>query len=115
MPLVIRSVKGSKLTSAEMDGNFTYLEDLTDPKAPAAFTSRALTNADDGSSLVCASAQVATVNTGLVAGFGCAFKGVVTFSGSATVTDVRATGSANPWCSLVQTAANVYDVVGTKA
>ena len=85
------------------------------PKAPATFTARALTNADDGTTFVCASAQVATVNTGLVSGFGCAFKGAVTFVGSATVTDVRTTGSANPWCSLVQTAANGYDVVGTKA
>jgi hypothetical protein len=84
-------------------------------KAPAAFTSRALTNADDGTSLICASAQVATVNTGLVSGFGCAFKGAVTFAGTATVTDVRTTGSATPWCSLVQTGANTYDAVGTKA
>lgn len=85
------------------------------PKAPAAFTSRALTNADDGTSLICGSAQVATVNTGLVSGFGCAFKGAVTFAGTATVTDVRTTGSATPWCSLVQTGANTYDAVGTKA
>jgi hypothetical protein len=85
------------------------------PKAPAAFTARALTNADDGTSLVCASSQVATVNTGLVSGFGCAFKGVVTFNGSATVTDVRTTGGASPWCSLIQTTVNTYDVVGTKA
>ena len=85
------------------------------PKAPATFTARALTNADDGANLICASAQIATVNTGLVSGFGCAFKGTVTFVGSDTVTDVRTTGSANPWCSLVQTAANGYDVVGTKA
>jgi hypothetical protein len=85
------------------------------PKAPAAFTSRALTNADDGTSLICASAQVATVNTGLVSGFGCAFKGAVTFAGTATVTDVRTTGSATPWCSLVQTGTNTYDAVGTKA
>lgn len=85
------------------------------PKAPAAFTSRVLTNADDGTTLICASAQVATVNTGLVSGFGCAFKGAVSFAGTATVTDVRTTGSATPWCSLVQTGANSYDVVGTKA
>lgn len=85
------------------------------PKAPAAFTSRVLTNADDGTTLICASARVATVNTGLVSGFGCAFKGAVTFAGTATVTDVRTTGSATPWCSLVQTGANTYDAVGTKA
>jgi len=82
---------------------------------PSAFTSRTLTSADNGATLVCASAQVATVNTGLPTGFGVAFKGVITFNGTATVTDVRTTGAANPWCSLVQTGTNTYDVVGSKA
>lgn len=81
----------------------------------ASFTSRELTNDDDGYSLLCATAQVATVNTGLQVNFGCAFKGTITFDGTATVTDVRATGATNPWCSLIRTGADTYDVVGTKA
>lgn len=85
--------------------------------APYAFTSRALADTDNGMTRVCASAQAATVNAGLPAGFGCAFKGAISFvAGSGvTITDVRTTGAANPWCALVQTAADTYDVVGTKA
>lgn len=83
--------------------------------APAAFTSRTLTDADYGKVLVCATAQTATVNTGLVAGFGCSFKGAISFTGTATVTDVRTTGAANPWCELICTGTNTYDVVGGKA
>jgi len=83
--------------------------------SPYAFTFRALTDADNGQTLVCASAQVATVNTGLPVGFGVAFKGVITFTGSATVTDVRTTGATNPWAALTQTGVDTYDVVGSKA
>ncbi len=82
--------------------------------SPYAFTSRALTDSDNGQTRVCASAQVATVNTGLPNGFGCAFKGAISFDGTATVTDVRTTGATNPWCGLVNTGTNNYDVVGTK-
>jgi hypothetical protein len=82
---------------------------------PSAFTSRALTDADNGATLVCGSAQTATVNTGRVSGFGCAFKGAISFTGTATVTDVRTTGAANPWCALVQTGTDTYDAVGSKA
>lgn len=88
---------------------------VTGAGIPSAFTSRALTNADDGDTLICASAQTATVNTGLSSGFGCAFKGAISFTGSATVTDVRTTGAANPWCALVQTGTDTYDAVGGKA
>ena len=83
--------------------------------APAAFTSRALTDADNDKTLVCGSAQTATVNTGLDSGFGCAFKGAISFDGTATVTDVRTTGATNPWCALVNTGSDTYDVVGGKA
>lgn len=86
----------------------------TGPGVPSNFTSRSLNSADDGANLICATAQVATVNTGLPAGFGCAFKGIVTFAGTATVTDVRTTGATDPWCGLTQTGINTYDVVGSK-
>jgi hypothetical protein len=81
----------------------------------AAFTSRTLTNDDDGWNLICGSAQVATVNTGLQVNFGCAFKGIITFAGSATVNDVRTTGATNPWCAVVNIGSDTYDSVGTKA
>jgi len=81
-----------------------------------AFTTRALAASDNGATLICSSAQTATVGAGLGAGFGCAFKGAVSFTGSgATVNDVRTTGAANPWCSLVQTGTDTYDIVGGKA
>lgn len=85
--------------------------------APAAFTTRALTSADNGAVLVCGSSQTATVPPGMATGFGCAFKGTSVFTSGqgVTVTDVRTTGATNPWCALVQTAADVYDIVGTKA
>lgn len=82
---------------------------------PFAFTSRALTDSDNGDNLICSTSQTATVNTGLISGFGCAFKGAISFNGTATVTDVRTTGASNPWCALMQTGANTYDVVGSKA
>jgi hypothetical protein len=93
----------------------TKADTALQPTVPTAFTSRALTNADDGVSLICSTAQVATVNTGLVASFGCSFKGIITFNGTATISDLRTTGSANPWCSLVKIATDTYDVLGTKA
>lgn len=83
--------------------------------AASAFTSRALTTADNGAPLVCGGSQTATVNTGLGAGFGCSFKGTIAFSGTATVNDVRVSGAANPWCALVQTGTDAYDAVGSKA
>lgn len=82
---------------------------------PSSFTSRALTDLDNTNILICATAQVATVNTGLVSGFGCSFKGAVSFAGTATVTDVRTTGATNPWCALIQTGTNTYDCVGGTA
>jgi hypothetical protein len=76
---------------------------------------RTLNNSDNGKNLICTGSLTFTVNTGLMSGFGCCFKGTVAFTGTATVTDVRTTGSTNPWCALCQTGANTYDVVGAKA
>lgn len=85
--------------------------------APYAFTTRALAQTDNGMVLVCASPQTATVNASMPVGFGVAFKGAISFTAGSgvTITDVRTSGATNPWCALVQTAANTYDVVGTKA
>ena len=104
---------GQKLTPDAAEA--TGLKWVPPSPAPSAFTSRVLTNADDGATLVCGSAQTATVNTGLWSGFGCAIKGSISFDGTATVTDVRTSGAANPWCALVQTGTDTYDAVGGKA
>ena len=86
---------------------------------PTAFTTRSLANTDNGKNLICGSAQVATVPVGLASGFGCAFKGIITFTapstGVAAVTDVRTTGATDPWCALMATGSDTYDCVGTKA
>lgn len=76
---------------------------------------RTLTNADNAKNLICTGSRTFTVNTGLVAGFGCSFKGTVAFAGTATITDVRTTGAANPWCALCATGTDTYDIVGSKA
>lgn len=84
--------------------------------APSAESAgRALTAADNGKNLICTGSLTFTVNTGLPGFFGCAFKGTVAFNGTATVSDVRTTGATNPWCSLVRTGVDTYDIVGSKA
>lgn len=85
--------------------------------APAAFTSRALTDSDNGAVLTNAGAQTATVDTGLEVGFGCVFNGagVISFDGTATTTDERVAGATNPNCVLLQTGTDTYKVVGSKA
>lgn len=84
--------------------------------SPYAFTSRVLVETDNGQTRVCASAQVATVNAGMPVGFGVAFKGPIscTAGSGVTITDVRTSGAANPWCALTQTGVDIYDVVGGK-
>lgn len=84
--------------------------------APSSFTTRSLTSKDDGDVLICATSQTATVPAGLFAGFGCAFRGAVSFTADAgvTLTDLRQSGATTPWCALVNTDTNVYDIVGTK-
>jgi hypothetical protein len=83
---------------------------------PSAFTTRTLVSGDNGKVLICASAQTATVNSGLTSGFGVSAKGLVTFTAGSgvTVNDIRTTGAANPWCSLTNIGSEIYDVVGSK-
>lgn len=85
--------------------------------SPHAFTTRALTAADNGMVLTCATSQTATVNSGLAAGFGVAVKGTISFTAGSgvTITDLRSTGSSSPWCALTQTATDAYDLLGNKA
>lgn len=85
--------------------------------APSAFTARTLTDADNGKVFTVATAQAATVNTGLIAGFGCTFvgAGALTTAGTATVTDYRTSGATNPACSILQIGTDTYGVYGSKA
>lgn len=73
--------------------------------------------ADDGKIWPTPVNCVVTVNTGLPTGFGQGFSGagVVSFAGTATVTDKRTTGATNPVCSLVNIGTNTYEIWGTKA
>jgi hypothetical protein len=79
--------------------------------------SRDLVTADDGHTLICTSNPTFMVKTSLRPDFGVAAKGACTFTAgtSVTVTDVRMTGAIDPWCALVCTGTNTYDVVGGKA
>ena len=74
-------------------------------------------DADDGKIWPTPVNCAVTVNTGLIAGFGQGFTGagVVSFTGTATVTDKRTPGAANPVCSLVNIGTNTYEAWGTKA
>ena len=89
---------------------------------PQAFFSRSLQGVDDGKLLLCATPQVAAVNRDIGEGFGCSFKGSISFTtptdgsgNAAVVNDVRTAGAVNPWCALVCIARDVYDVIGSKA
>lgn len=82
--------------------------------APEAFD-RTLTDVDSTGQSTCVGTRVFTLDIGRMGGFTRSFKGTCSFIGTAAITDVRTTGSANPWCSLVQTGVDTYDVVGSKA
>ena len=75
-------------------------------------TGRALTAEDNGTTFVCSSTPAFSAPVGLQVGFTAKFKGACTFTGD-NITDVRTTGATNPWCDLVQTGTDTYDVVGT--
>lgn len=97
-----------------------FSDDAKEPVTTVGTTgNQTLTSAQNNQVIPTSTASVITVNTGLLpaGGFGCAFvgAGVVTFAGSATVTDKRTTGATNPACSLVPTGTDVYSVIGSKA
>lgn len=70
--------------------------------------------ADNGQTLILPVTQVLTIDIGLPVGFGCAIKGDFTYAGTATVTDERDAGALYPWCAIVQTGTDTYDLVGSK-
>ena len=96
---------------------------LNDTKAPRGGPGAALgatytaIEADDGKIWPTPVNCAVTVNTGLPAGFGQGFSGagVVSSTGTATITDKRTAGAANPVCSLVNIGTNTYEIWGTKA
>lgn len=83
-------------------------QDVYDPP----FVSRALTKDDNGKTLLCLTAQVATVNKDLPKDFGCAFSGPVSFTGTATVGEKRTAGDADPVCALLYVGVDSYKAVG---
>jgi len=74
-------------------------------------------DADDGRVLLTPVTCTVTVNTGLVAGFSQIYvgAGVVSFDGTATVTDKRTTGATDPCCGLLCIGVDTYEVRGSKA
>ena len=95
--------------------NGAWSEVTSGSPPPAAITAgTTLSSAHNGAVLVLASTQLITINTGLPSGFGCSIKGAFTYGGTATVTDARYSGSSYPWCSLVNTGTDTYDLVGGK-
>jgi hypothetical protein len=75
-----------------------------------------LSAAHDGASLHCTGTPAIAIGSGLGATFGCAFYGSFTYSTtSATVTDQRVAGAANPASALIPTPAlNSFLLVGSK-
>lgn len=75
---------------------------------------RALLAGDNTDTLVCIGTRILTVNAGMPVGFGVVVKGTISFTAgpATTVIDERQGGVVYPWCALVQTAADVYSVVG---
>jgi hypothetical protein len=82
---------------------------------PSAFTSRVLLPADNGEMLVCATLQTATVNSGMVSGFGCSFSGDITFVAGAgvVINDSRLAGSPTAFCGLIQVGVDSYKIIGS--
>ncbi len=119
----------TNLTAANLSGAVAVANGGTGATtAPAALTNlgvgvvsaesagRALVATDDAATLICTASPSFTVNTGMPNGFGLASKGSCAFvaGAGATVNDVRVSGQVNPWCALVQTGVDTYDVVGGK-
>lgn len=84
---------------------------------PYSFATRTLRNTDCDRVLIPSdNAQTATIPSGLVLGFGCAFNNNITISAGSgvTLTDKRSTGATNPTCAIVCTGTNTYEVWGSK-
>lgn len=97
----------------------TYQVDLAgdEDEAPVTgFTSRALTNADNGKTIVPTNgSQTITVDGGLKSGFQAFVNNNATVDGAATIVDKRVSGAANPTFAIVNTGVDVYDLIGGKS
>jgi hypothetical protein len=78
-------------------------------------TGTTLTSASNNVTYNATSSPSITVNTGLGAGFGCAFYGAVSFSGTATLVDKRVTGVGAAICCLLSFALDSYVIVGSSS
>jgi len=117
---VVNNLTSTSTTSALSAAQGKALQDTKAPRGgPGAALGATYTaiEADDGKIWPTPVNCAVTVNTGLPAGFGQGFSGagVVSFTGTATVTDKRTTGATNPVCSLVNIGTNTYEIWGTKA
>jgi len=72
-----------------------------------------LVDTDNGSTIVCSSSPVLTIDNGLVGGFGCTIVNAFAYGGSAAVTDQRQTTGIAA-CTLLQIGADVYWLIGSK-
>jgi len=117
MPLTLRSVKGSKLTIAEGDGNLQYLESLVAPLPPVTITGTALTlNAAEHANrlLICTNASpvLLTLSDDTTGGWDSDDSINVLQSGTGSVTILAGTATlrAAPGTTAVTTAR--YKLVG---
>lgn len=113
--LAINNVVGTVFWS-RVENN--RVEARSSGEAGVTFSSRSLTDADNGKVLLPSDAsQTATINSDLLIGFGCAFNNNVTIAAGSgvTITDKRTTGATNPTCAIVNVGTNTYEVWGSKA
>ena len=117
---LVNNLTSTSTTSALTAAQGKVLQDTKAPRGgPGAALGATYTaiEADDGKIWPTPVNCAVTVNTGLPSGFGQGFSGagVVSFTGTATITDKRTTGATNPVCSLVNVGTNTYEIWGTKA
>jgi hypothetical protein len=123
--IILKNVSGSKTITGFLDQNtLPYAPDgavpvvLSGQATPSSVSSNfTAAPSSDGAVYIATSAISITIPTGLSTGFGFSVKGVVTFVAGSGVTlnDLRTTGSASPWCCLVQIGTDQYDILGSKA
>lgn len=121
--IILKHVAGSKTISGfisqdqlpESEGLITVV--IGGQATPSNISGALTASADiDGAVLIATAAATITIDAGMSVGFGFSVKGVVSFAAGAgvTINDLRTSGSASPWCCVVQIGTNQYDVLGSK-
>lgn len=107
--------------------NYDSTNTITDPSAlsavrgavnvaAVAFTSRVLTASDNGAVFETSTSQTVTINAGTTGLNECVFYGPVTFAGTATIDDKRATGADTSVAHVQRlTAADTFRILGGAA